>query len=167
MLAAANWILWLVFYSFLGWAYESALLTVVLRQWTNRGFLHGPLCPIYGIAAILAIALFYGRKKNVFFLFFVGMIMATGLEYIASVVLEFFFNTRWWDYSARPFNIQGRVCLLGAAIFGTMVVLLIRVMHPQVEKFAARIPDKIKIALAAIFVVAIAMDFVVTAARML
>ena len=165
-MVAVNWLLWLVFYSFLGWAYESVLFTIVFRQWTNRGFLHGPLCPIYGTAAVLVIALLYGRKKNVCFLFFVGMVMATGLEYITSVVLEFFFDTRWWDYSARMFNIQGRVCLLGAAVFGTMVVLLARVMHPLVEKFTLRIPAKIRVLLAAFFAAAIIFDFIMTASNM-
>ena len=167
MLTAVNWTLWLVLYSFAGWAYESVLFTIVTGQWVNRGFLHGPLCPIYGTAAILTIALLYGRKKNVFFLFFVGMVMATGLEYITSVVLEFFFNTRWWDYSARPFNIQGRVCLLGAAVFGTMVVLLARLVHPQVEKITERIPIGIRAALAIVFVAAVTVDFVLTATRII
>ena len=166
MLTAARWFLWFIAYSFMGWAYETALFTIVLSHWTNRGFLHAPLCPIYGTAAVVAVAILYGRVKNIVLLFLAGAFLATILEYITSVVLELLFDAKWWDYSGRSFNIHGRVCLLGAVIFGTMVVLLVRFIHPQVEKLTARIPDKVKIILAVVVAGGIAFDFIITASNL-
>jgi len=153
-------------YSFVGWAYETALFTVVLSHWTNRGFLHAPLCPIYGTAAVAAIAILYGRVKNIALLFFTGAFLAMVLEYITSVVLELLFDARWWDYSSRSFNIHGRVCLLGAVVFGTMVVVLIRFIHPQVEKLTLRIPNKAKIIIAIVIAGGIVFDFIITASNL-
>lgn len=166
-MAAVNWFLWFVAYSFAGWAYETALFTIVRAHWVNRGFLHVPLCPIYGTAAIVAIAILYGRVKNVILLFLTGAFLATVLEYITSVALEFLFDARWWDYSGRSFNIHGRVCLLGAAVFGTMVVLLVRFIHPQAEKLTARIPGRVKVMAAMIIAAGIVVDFVVTASNLI
>jgi len=161
-----NGFLWFITYSFVGWAYETALFTIVLSHWTNRGFLHAPLCPIYGTAAVAAIAILYGRVKNIALLFFVGAFLAIVLEYITSVVLELLFDARWWDYSSRSFNIHGRVCLLGAVVFGTMVVVLIRLIHPQVEKLTSRIPNKAKIIIAIVIAGGIVFDFIITASNL-
>jgi len=163
MLTAVNWFLWFITYSFAGWAYETALFTIVRSHWTNRGFLHAPLCPIYGTAAVAAITILYGRVKNSVLLFLAGAFLASVLEYITSVVLELLFRARWWDYSSRSFNIHGRVCLLGAVIFGTMVVVLVRFIHPQVEKLTMRIPDKVKCILGILVAGGIVFDFAFTA----
>ena len=112
-----HYFLWFLFYSFVGWVYESILVSCQQHRLVNRGFLNGPLCPIYGTGATLAIAVL-GNVHNPVIIFLVSMVGATILEYSTSWVMEQLFHARWWDYSNFRFNLQGRVCLLGALIFG-------------------------------------------------
>ena len=108
-----TYFLWLMIYSIIGWIYESTLCSITNKKLINRGFLNGPYCPIYGSGAILVI-LILGRIKNPVLLFFLGALVTCSLEYLTSYVMEKLFHARWWDYSQRKFNINGRVCLIGA-----------------------------------------------------
>ncbi len=112
-----HYFLWFLFYSFVGWMYESILVSCQQHRLVNRGFLNGPLCPIYGTGAILGVALILGNVHNPIIIFLISMVGATILEYTTSWVMEQLFHARWWDYSNFRFNLQGRVCLLGALIF--------------------------------------------------
>ncbi len=123
---------WLLFYSFVGWCYESSLWTLKERHFVNRGFLKGPYCPIYGLGALLLLA-FLGRFHNPFTLFFGGMLITCSLEYAASYFLEEIFHRRWWDYSVLKYHLNGRISLLGAVAFGLFSVLLISFIHPAVS----------------------------------
>ena len=108
-----KYMIWLFFYSVVGWIYESTLCSVRAHKFINRGFLNGPYCPIYGWGAVLDI-LILGKVQNPVLLFFLGAIVTCSLEYFTSYIMEKLFHARWWDYSKRKFNINGRVCLLGA-----------------------------------------------------
>ena len=164
---ASQWFLWLVLYSVCGWVYEVILWRLDFGYWDNRGFLHGPLCPIYGVVAVLALALLYKRVKNIPLLFLAGMVLATLVEYITSVVLEQAFGLRWWDYSGFRFHIDGRVSLVGAVVFGLLVVLLMKLIHPRIEGLTDRMADKIKIITASVFAGLIAFDLCLTVIRLL
>ena len=129
MLTIEKYYLWFMAYSILGWVYESTICSIGEKKFINRGFLNGPYCPIYGAGAILDI-LILGKISDPFLLFFLGMTVTSSLEYITSYLMEKLFHARWWDYSDRKFNINGRVCLLGAIVFGTFSVLLIKFIHP-------------------------------------
>jgi uncharacterized membrane protein len=129
-----HYVLWLILYSIAGWVYETILCSIQERKFVNRGFLNGPYCPIYGFGAILDILLI-GWISNPVALFFVGMLVTCTLEYFTSWLLEVLFHAKWWDYSYMKFNIKGRVSLLGALIFGTFSVVLIKFIHP----FALRV----------------------------
>ena len=129
MLTVEKYYLWFIAYSILGWVYESIICSIDEKKFINRGFLNGPYCPIYGAGAILDV-LILGKISNPVLLFFLGMIVTCSLEYVTSYLMEKLFNARWWDYSERKFNINGRVCLLGAVVFGTFSVLLIKLIHP-------------------------------------
>lgn len=129
--------LWFLLYAFIGWVYESVLVSVSERRWVNRGFLNGPLCPIYGCGAVLAIVLLHDFT-NPIEIFLISSFGASILEYITSWGMEKLFHARWWDYSHYRFNIQGRICLLGAIVFGFGGVLIIDVVQPQVERLTAR-----------------------------
>ena len=131
--------LWFLLYAFIGWVYESVLVSVSERRWVNRGFLNGPLCPIYGCGAVLAIVLLHDFT-NPIEIFLISSFGASILEYITSWGMEKLFHARWWDYSHYRFNIQGRICLLGAIVFGFGGVLIIDVVQPQVERLTAMIP---------------------------
>jgi len=162
ILKISNWFLWWIAYSIAGWVYEIIVVSAQEGHLVSRGFLYGPLCPIYGTAALMAIALLYRRVKHVVPLFLVGVTVATVLEYITSVVLERLFGQRWWDYSDFRFNIEGRVCLLATIVFGVMMILLIRVIHPRVEALTERIPAKTRIVLASVLAGLIAIDLWLT-----
>lgn len=91
MLTLCRMFLWLLFYSFAGWVYESILCSITERKWVNRGFLYGPLCPIYGSGAIL-ILLALGRLTNPLVLFLSGMALCSILEYAVSWLMEKLFH---------------------------------------------------------------------------
>lgn len=116
-------------YSFIGWTYECVFYSVQHGKFVNSGFLNGCLCPIYGMGAWL-ILIFLGNIENMFALFAAGMVVTGVLEYFTSWFLEKMFHQRWWDYTEWAFNINGRVCLLGALAFGTMSVLLVKIINP-------------------------------------
>ena len=163
----SNWFLWWLLYSVAGWVYEIIVVSIQEGHLVSRGFLYGPLCPIYGTAALLAIALLYKRVKNPVPLFVVGVTLATALEYTVSVVLERLFHQRWWDYSDFRFNIEGRVCLLASMIFGVMMILLIKVVHPRIEALTERIAVKTRVVLASVLAGLVALDFCLTIIHLL
>ena len=139
MYFAAKVFLWFVIYSFLGWAYESALCSLQSRSPVNRGFLNGPFCPVYGFGAI-AVVLAFWREPDISFwnLFLASMVLTCSLEYFTSWAMEKLFHARWWDYSHYPFNLNGRVCLYGGLVFGAFSVFLVKWLHPRVAGFVDR-----------------------------
>jgi uncharacterized membrane protein len=163
----ATWFLWWLIYSAFGWVYETGIAPIETGHWVGQGFLYGPLRPVYGTAAALAIALFYRRVTGVVPLFFAGALLATAVEYLTSLVLEEAFGLRWWDYSDFRFNIDGRVSLLGALVFGVMMVLLIRIIHPRVEALTARIAARTRVFAAAVLAGFVALDICVTVIHLL
>lgn len=166
ILAAEHLFLWFILYSFAGWVYESILVSIQERRPVNRGFLNGPLCPIYGVGAILAIVLL-GRMTNPAAIFLCSMIGATVLEYATSVAMERLFHARWWDYSNFRFNVNGRVCLLGAVVFGIGGVAIVLGVQPVVASLTAMIPLPAVHALAVVLVLLTLIDLSVTVAGIL
>lgn len=156
-----TWFLWLMIYSVIGWIYESTICSIGHRKLINRGFLNGPYCPIYGTGAVLVL-LVLGRIKNPVLLFFAGAIVTCSLEYLTSWLMEKLFHARWWDYSKRKFNIGGRVCLIGAVVFGAFSVVLILVLHPWVKSLTDRLTDTALSWICTILLVGIVSDLVVT-----
>lgn len=133
---------WFILYSFGGWLMETVLYLVRDKKAVKRGFLFGPLCPIYGFGACLSTAVLYGRVKNVFLIFLIGMLLTGTLEYMTHFVMEKFFHAMWWDYSNRRFNLKGRIYLQGVMLFGLGVVLIVSVFQPLVVKLTDMLPMK-------------------------
>ena len=156
-----TWFLWLMIYSIIGWVYESTICSIGHRKLINRGFLNGPYCPIYGTGAVLVL-LVLGRIQNPVLLFFAGALVTCSLEYLTSWLMEKLFHARWWDYSKRKFNIGGRVCLIGAVVFGAFSVVLVLVLHPFVKSLTDRLTDAAFNWICAILFVGIVSDLVVT-----
>ena len=157
--------LWVLLYSFIGWVYESIVVSIQQRRPVNRGFLNGPLCPIYGVGAVGA-ALVLAPVRNPVLLFVVGALLASVLEYVTSWVMEKLFDARWWDYSQYRFNIHGRVCLYGAVIFGAFSVAVVLWTQPLIESFSQRVPVPAVHAMAAVCFVLVAIDMAVTLSGM-
>lgn len=161
LLTLENHFIWLMIYSFAGWLYETTICSIGQRRFVNRGFLNGPYCPIYGHGAVLVI-LVLGRLKNPVVLFLAGAVLTCSLEYLTSYLMEKLFSARWWDYSKRKFNINGRVCLLGAVVFGAFSTVLILLIHPAVVRFTDMIPRFAMHIICAVLLVVLISDYVTT-----
>lgn len=153
--------LWLMIYSVVGWIYESTLCSITGKKLVNRGFLNGPYCPIYGCGAVLDI-LVLGRLQNPGLLFVLGVLLTCSLEYFTSFIMEELFHARWWDYSDKKFNINGRVCLLGAVVFGAFSVVLILVIHPFVKGLTDMLPQIVRHIVCAVLFVGFTADCIIT-----
>lgn len=162
-----QWFLWLIIYSFIGWIYESTVCSIAKRRPINRGFLNGPICPVYGFGALTSILVLYGRTDNIFILFFAGMFLTTVVEYITAWLLEKLFKAKWWDYSQRRFNLHGRVCLLGAVVFGVLSVLLIKYIHPFVSGLIATMSRQTLYIVTTASFVAMMVDLIITIRHLL
>lgn len=134
MLFVCKWFLCFIAYSVIGWIYESTICSINEKKLINRGFLNGPLCPVYGCGALVVIFFLNNKTDDVFILFMSGAILTCIVEYLTSYILEKLFNAKWWDYSDKKFNLNGRICLLGAAVFGILTVLVIKFIHPFIYK---------------------------------
>ena len=115
--------------SFGGWVYETIYCSVVEGEFTKRGFLFGPSCPIYGIGAI-AEWLVLGQISNPIIVFIIGAVLATVIEYSTGLFLERRFKKKWWDYSMFKFNLHGRICPQASAVFGAFSVTSVFVLVP-------------------------------------
>ena len=139
-----------IIYSVIGWIVEVAYHAVTLGKVVNRGFLNGPLCPVYGFGmlAVLSIAWFIPKnaagQPNTILLFLAGMTFTTLVELFAGWILDKAFHARWWDYSNVPMNLNGYICVKFSIIWGLAVLFAVKFFHPLVEKFSvASIPPKI------------------------
>lgn len=123
-------VLYFYIYSFLGWIYESILVSVREKRWANRGFLIGPICPIYGAGGLLFAVM--GTHMSIPLTFLVCMVSSAVLEYFTGYTLEKLFHASWWDYSDMPLNLNGYICLPASLLFGAMGVAVSHFIHPVV-----------------------------------
>ncbi len=172
-LTAERFFFGLMIYSILGWVYECILESFRQKKPINRGFLNGPYCPIYGFGSMMDVTLL-GGIENPVVLFSTSAILTCVLEYLTSVVLEKMFNLKWWDYSdfkfnifgksinVGKFNIQGRVCLVGAVAFGTLSILLVYVVHPATTYLMNAMPMTLFHIVCAAMLLCITIDLTIT-----
>ena len=130
-------------YAILGWCMEVTCKLIEFKRFINRGFLIGPYCPIYGWGAILITVLLKKYTYDPLVLFTFAIIICTLLEYITSYVMEKIFHARWWDYSLRKFNINGRVCLETMIPFGLLGLLMMYFINPLFIHIYESIPTLI------------------------
>lgn len=155
----SQWVLFFFFYSFVGWIWESCYVSVRKRRWVNRGFMHGPMLPIYGSGALVVLVSTIGVRENMALTFLLGMTAATILEYATGAVMERLFHVRYWDYSGQPFNLHGYISLVSSLCWGCFSVLLVRVIHVPIESVVLRIPLAAAEGAALVLSVAAAADF--------
>lgn len=136
-----QWALLFFFYCFCGWVWESCYVSARQRRWVNRGFLQGPLLPIYGFGAIIILFVTLPVENDLRLVFLLGMLAATVLEYITGDVMERLFKVRYWDYSNQPCNLNGHICLTSSLAWGGFSVLLVRFLHPPVARLLADVPS--------------------------
>ncbi|MGN0477825.1 MAG: hypothetical protein ACI4GO_00175, partial [Hominenteromicrobium sp.] len=156
-------VLWyFVIYSFLGWCMEVVFCTVTTGKLVNRGFLNGPVCPIYGFGMVIVLLVLGRFAENIWLLFFGGMILTSALELVGGWALKKFFHTTWWDYSDQPFNIGGYICLKFSLAWGFCVVAAVRVLHTAVETFVHWLPFVLGVILLCILMAYFLTDTIVT-----
>ena len=165
-----RFIFYFFIYAILGWGVEVIYTYFKRRTWVNRGFLYGPLCPIYGIG-VFAIYTVVGKLMGemsgrgmfvVFYIFIIVTVLTTLIEWGTGAILEKLFMTKWWDYSTQPFNYKGYVCLLFSLIWGMAGTLLLLYVHPFVVKGVAFIPKELAKTLAVTMLVMFSLDLIYT-----
>ena len=155
-----QWLLLFFFYCFCGWVWESCYVSLCKRRWVNRGFLHGPLLPIYGSGAIIVLFVTLPVKNNMILVAIFGMLAATILEYVTGAVMERLFKVRYWDYSKHKIQLNGYICLSSSLAWGFFSVMLIKYIHPPVERLLGHIPGWVVDPLSLVLVVLFTVDVV-------
>ena len=154
-------------YAFLGWVTEVIFATLKTGKFVNRGFLNGPLCPIYGVGVVLILICLEPIKSNLILLFLCSCILTSALEFITGFILSKCFHKKWWDYSKEPFNIGGYVCLRFSLLWGIACVFVIGMIHPPIEALVDKLPDLAGYIIIGILVAAFIVDLVFTALQLL
>ena len=134
-----------ILYSFLGWIMESIFRSICEKKLINTGFLKGPLCPIYGMGAIIMILILNNFKSNVLVLFIISLIVLTIWEYVVGYLLEKIFKTKYWDYSDHKFNFQGRICLTNSIYWGVLGVVFVKYIHPFIQNVINKVNQDVLI----------------------
>ncbi len=157
-----EWVWIFLIYAFLGWAVEEVFHAVRMGKFVNRGFLNGPWCPIYGFGMLLVIIFLYPLRGNLVLLFLGSTVLLTLLEFVTGFVLNHVFHSRWWDYSDKPLQFGGYICLqfsLCWGVAGTAVILLIQEPIAGLVRVFPKLPGEI---LEGIFVALFVLDCCLT-----
>ena len=160
-------ILYFFVYGFLGWCTEVAFAACKERKFVNRGFLNGPICPIYGIGVGIVVQFLTPYKENLVLLYIASVVMVTALEWVTGFILEKIFHNKWWDYSKMPLNLNGYVCLLFSLIWGVACVLIVDFIHPLIHKVLSWIPFPVGMTLIVVLSIVMFVDLYVTASTLL
>ena len=153
-----QWVLFFFIYSFIGWVWECCFVSVRKRRWVNRGFMYGPMLPIYGFGALAVLISTIRVRDSIPLIFLFGMVGATLLEYVTGAVMERLFNVKYWDYSNQKFNLNGYICLTSSLGWGLFSVLLVKFVHVPIEGAVLKIPTIIAEGIAFVLTVAAAVD---------
>ena len=149
-------------YGFLGWCSEVAFAAFKQHSFVNRGFLNGPICPIYGIGVTVVVASLQPYVGNLILLYITSTILVTFLEWLTGFLLEKMFHHRWWDYSEMPLNIGGYVCPLFSAIWGVACVLIVKLIYPFTDKLVSFLPIWLGKFLLVLLSIALIVDICIT-----
>lgn len=156
-------LLYFFVYGFLGWCTEVGFAAVKEHKFVNRGFLNGPICPIYGVGVTVVIALLTPYKENMILLYVSSVILVTLLEGVTGWAMDKIFHNKWWDYSEQPFNIGGYVCLIFSLVWGVACVAIMDFIHPPIAKLLSLLPHTLMIVVMVILGIAMFADLYVTA----
>lgn len=153
------------FWGFAGWLVELIDMRIEAGEFQNRGFLHMPFCPIYGVGMAAGSVVLNSVKDSYVILFLFGVVFCSVVEYIVGGILERLFRSKWWDYSHMRFNIKGRVCLRNAVLFGFGAIVVFHFVQPVVEEVIGGVPIEMKVTITAVFSIAFFIDLAASARR--
>lgn len=154
-------------YGVLGWCVEVAYAAAKQGKFVNRGFLNGPICPIYGVGVVSVIYCLSEVKGNMAVLYVASVILVTIIEGITGFVMDRLFHHKWWDYSNQPLNIGGYVCLIFSLIWGVFCVFIMKVFQPMVSGVIIHIPFFLGVIILTVCMIGMIADLYVTAAAIL
>lgn len=165
-----DYIFYFFFYSFIGWFFESCYCSIRPKKWINRGFLRGPICPIYGTGGLVMMICLIPLRHitenlylNELLIFIAGAILCDIVEFMTSYIMEKLFNARWWDYSNKKFNIQGRICLTHTFYWGTCSCLFVFILEPIMNLYlVGQVSESSRNILTYIFLTVFAFDLLDT-----
>ena len=160
--SAAQWLLVFYLYCVLGWCFESTVVSVGQRRWVNRGFLRGPMLPIYGFGAVILLHVSLPLQGHPVWSYLACMTAATVFEYIVGVVMEKLFKVKYWDYSKQRFQFQGYICLRSSLCWGFLGLILTGVIHPPINALVVGLPFIGLIIIDVLFSAAFVSDVVVS-----
>lgn len=156
-------VLWIfIIYAFIGWCSEVSYAALDRGIFVNRGFLNGPYCPIYGCGVLIVVVLLTPLKKNLLILYLGSFFLTSVLEFITGFVMEKVFHNKWWDYSDKPFNIMGYVCLKFSIFWGLACTFIMLIIHPIIYGFIRLIPHIVGVVLLVIIMTGFVIDVAVT-----
>lgn len=150
-------------YSCIGWCLEVIYAAATTGQLVNRGFLNGPVCPIYGFGMIIVLFALTPLQHSILLLYIGGVILPSALELVGGWALYKIYHTRWWDYSDFPFNIGGYICLEFCLLWGVGTLVVMRIVHPVVADLVDLIPPFVGVILMCFLYAVYAADVVATA----
>lgn len=161
-------ILWIfIIYAFIGWCVEVSYAALDRGIFVNRGFLNGPYCPVYGIGVLIVIIVLTPLKNNLLLLYFGSLLLTTILEFLTGLILEKVFHNKWWDYSDKPYNLMGYICLKFSIYWGFACTFIMLIIHPIIYAFITHIPKTLGIVLLSIIFSVFFVDVCVTIATIL
>ena len=159
-----TYFLYFIIFAFIGWLLETCYSFYSLGHFTKRGFLFGPLCPIYGFGALILIMFFSTYKKHNLKLFFYAAIVFSVFEYLVSYGMEALFSLKWWDYTAEFMNLNGRISIFYSFAWGIIAILVINFIYPffkkKVNLILSKIPYKVQLVVVYTLAVVLVVDFV-------
>lgn len=164
-------LLYFLIYAIIGWLMETAFAFGISGHFIKRGFLYGPLCPIYGYGAVILISFLKKYKSKPLKLFIYAAIVFSVFEYIAGFALDALFSARWWDYTYDFMNLNGRISILYSFAWGIIALIFIHFVHPfiekKVKKILKKIPNKVQIIIINIAFITLMVDTVLSSIKYL
>ena len=163
MTYSINQYLWFfIIYAFLGWWVEVSFQTVTVGKFINRGFLNGPITPIYGFGMVILLYFLSPLTDQLIILFIAAVILTSSLEFITGFLLEKLFHDKWWDYSNLPFNIKGYVALSFSLAWGLAAVFVLKIIHPLIVDFVSLLENSVGQFFLVVILLYLFADFIVT-----
>lgn len=155
-----------ILFSFFGWVIETIYCSSLEKRFVHRGFLNGPVCPIYGTGALaVGISLSYIKINplfDIFLVFVLGVVICSAVEYLVSLILEKIFRMKLWDYSHFPLNLNGRIWIGYSLGWGVMSLFLVYLINPFMRKILTFLPDDFKVILAIFLLIVFLTDMLFT-----
>ena len=167
---AVKTIYWFFLYGCIGWCVEVVYAAVKEHKLVNRGFLCGPICPIYGfgmvglVYSVQLIPLPDSGSMSAVSIFFIGMVLTTAIELVGGWVLYKLYHIRWWDYSKMKYNLGGYICPQFSLLWGLGSVLMIKVVHPLLARGSNPMPFRVMLILDIVLLIIFVVDVIVSTA---